>query len=380
MEIKEMTIEALEERKAQIGKEIEVDGADLNALEEEVKSINAEIETRKNIEAKKVEIRKSVAEKETVTTVVKDLRKENKDMEIETRNTKEYIHAFVNYIKSGSDKECRALLTENAASGGQVPVPELVENIVTHAWDNLGIVNLIKKSYLKGNVKLGFEISSTGAEIHTEGGEDIDEETLTLGIVSLVPASIKKWITISDETLDLSDSAFLSYVYEEITYQIGKKLEDDIINTIATRSTSDTSSAVGVPQLAKALGIDVVIEAFGLLGDEARDLTVVCNKATYTAIKAAAKQAKYAQDPFEGYRVVFNNSLPSYADSEAGDVYLILGDFGHGYQANFPNGQDITLKWDDLSLAEKDLVKIVGRKYVGHDIIAPKSFVNVVNP
>ena len=62
MEIKEMTIEQLEERKVAISSEVEMDGADLDALDAEVKSINAELEERRAIEAKKVEIRKSIAD------------------------------------------------------------------------------------------------------------------------------------------------------------------------------------------------------------------------------------------------------------------------------------------------------------------------------
>ena len=44
---------------------------------------------------------------------------------------------------------------------------------------------------------------------------------------------------------------------------------------------------------------------------------------------------------------------------------------------NFPNGQEISFKYDDLSLAEADLVKIVGREYVAHDVVAPKAFVRI---
>ena len=51
--------------------------------------------------------------------------------------------------------------------------------------------------------------------------------------------------------------------------------------------------------------------------------------------------------------------------------------FGRGAQANFPNGNEVTLKYDDLSLAESDLVKIVGREYVGLGLVADKCFCRV---
>ena len=63
MELKEMTIEALEERKSQIASEVaEAEGEALNALEEEVRAINEEMESRKAEEAKRNEVRSIVAQ------------------------------------------------------------------------------------------------------------------------------------------------------------------------------------------------------------------------------------------------------------------------------------------------------------------------------
>ena len=53
-----------------------------------------------------------------------------------------------------------------------------------------------------------------------------------------------------------------------------------------------------------------------------------------------------------------------------------MGDFD-GAQANFPNGDEVSLKYDDLSLAESDLVKIVGREYVALGIVADHAFCKV---
>ena len=48
MELKNMTVEELEARKAAIASEIDAPEADLNALEEEARAINAELDERKN--------------------------------------------------------------------------------------------------------------------------------------------------------------------------------------------------------------------------------------------------------------------------------------------------------------------------------------------
>ena len=111
----------------------------------------------------------------------------------EVRNSVEYIDAYAEYLKTGKDEECRALLSENATNG-TVPVPEFVYDTVKTAWDREGITRRVRKAYINGNLKVGFEISATGAVVHTEGGAAVSEETLVLGVVNMVPKTIKKSI------------------------------------------------------------------------------------------------------------------------------------------------------------------------------------------
>ena len=122
--------------------------------------------------------------------------KEVKNMEV--RNTKEYIEAYANYIKTGDATECRTALTstnDTTPHGtGTVAVPDFVYDIVKTAWNREGIMSRVRKSYLKGNLKVGFEISGGDAAIHAEGDSAVSEESLVLGTVTLTPQSIKKWI------------------------------------------------------------------------------------------------------------------------------------------------------------------------------------------
>ena len=71
------------------------------------------------------------------------------------------------------------------------------------------------------------------------------------------------------------------------------------------------------------------------------------------------------------------SSITAFSAATTGVTYAIVGDFGEGAIANFPNGEDITIKYDDLSLAEKDLVKLVGREFIGIEVVGPKSFVKI---
>lgn len=385
MEITEMTIEQMEARKAEIRAELETDGADLDALEAEARAINAEIESRKAAEAQRAEIRKAVAmgEGEKIKEFVKE---ERKKMTIEeVRSSKEYIEAFANYIKTGKDEECRALLTTNATGEditGTVPVPTIIEGRIRTAWERNGLMDLVRKTYIRGNLSVGFELSATPAGIHIEGATPPDEEELTFGVVTMVPASIKKWITISDEALDMGGEEFLDYVYDELTYRIAKFAEDLLLGMITAAPTTATATAVSVAEIEND-GTDLfgaVATAFANLSDEAANPVIVMNKLTFAAFKAAQLSANYAVDPFQGMTVYFNNTLADISTAEAEDCWLIVGDFGVGAHANFPNGNEIRIKYDELSLAEYDLVKLVGREYIAMGLVADKAFSRVVIP
>lgn len=368
-------------REAEIEKSIEEANTDeeKSAVEAAVEAFETE---KADNESKKSELEREIGELENELEAIENSdpnQKEERKVEnkMNIRSTKEYTEAFAKYVRTGKDTEVRALLTENV-SGGTVPVPEFIEARVRTAWDKEGIMALVKKTYLRGNIKVGFEISATGAVVHTEGSAAPTEETLTLGIVSMVPETIKKWITISDEVLDLGSEEFLSYIYDELTYQIAKKAADELVSAIASSPSVSSATAPGQDQLTAAPALGTVASAVAHLSDEASNPVIIMNKLTYAEFKAAQYAANFAADPFEGLTVLFNNSLPAYTAATNSQVWMIVGDLSVGAQANFPNGYDIVFKFDDLSLAEKDLVKIVGREFVALNVVAPRAFCNVI--
>lgn len=375
-EIKNISAEECEARKAQIAEEMNAEDADLEALSAEVDALNERRKALVEAEEQRKALANAVAQDSTATPI--EERKETKTMEnIEIRNTKEYIDAFANYIKTEDDTECRSLLTENVS--GDVPVPELVYDIVKTAWDREGIMSRVKKAYIKGNLKVGFELSSDGATVHTEGDGAVDEENLTMGIVTIVPASIKKWISVSDEVVDLRGEEFLRYIYDELTYQIAKKASDELVGLIVSAPTTSTTTSVAVSQMsASALTMGTIADALGRLSDEASNPVIVMNKATWSAFKAVQYANGFNADPFEGLDVIFNNSLKSFASASADDTVVIVGDFEQGALATLPNGDGIAFKFDDKTAMEYDLVRILGRKYIGLGLVAPKAFTRIV--
>lgn len=381
-EIKEMSIEEVESRTSALASEVE--GADESRMAEIKAELDALEERKaeiKRMAAEAKETREMVADDKVAVEQIKEVVTEERTMtNKEIINSVEYRDAFKKYILSGKDDECRKLLTENVATGN-VPVPEMVYDIVKNAWDKEGIMSLVKKTYIKGNLKVGFEVSADGAVVHTEGADAPTEEKLALGVVNLVPASIKKWITISDEVVDMDSGSFIQYVYDELTYQIAKKAADELIAKIeacGTVSTNTPSVNVAVPKVeVSAITLGTIASALAALSDEASNPVIMMNKATWGAFKAVQAAGNYGYDPFEGLPVVFNNTITAFSAATTGVTFAIVGDLGEGAIANFPNGEDITIKYDDLSLAESDLVKIVGREFVALGVVGPKAFVKI---
>lgn len=374
--------EEIEARKVEIREEVEntEEVEKIEELTEEVEALNEEEkqieeqekqeEEAKEIEEKSFQVKESVKEEKSIM--------ENKEM----RNTKEYINAYAEYVK-GNDKELRALVTVDGSAtnnSATVEVPDMVYDIVKTAWEREDLIARVRTLSVKGNLKVQFEVSGDPAVVHTEGTGAVTEEELVLGVVNLIPESIKKWISISDEAMDLRGEAFLEYIYDELTYRIAKKCADILVTKIASLPQSLTANNDGVydsvsaNKITEAPAIGTIANAIANLSDETRDITVVMNKLTYGAFKTAQYQANYAADIFEGATVVFNNTLPAYGTASAGAVYAIVGDFNHGALANFPNGEGIEMKYDDTTLMTSDLVRILGRRYVGIAPVADKAF------
>ena len=378
MEIKEMNIEELEARKAQIVTELDAEGADLDALEAETKSINAELELRKAEAAKKEEIRKTVTE--GAGTVVAEIKEEKREMaktNEEIRASKEYVDAFARYLISEDDRECRSLLTENAS--GSVPVPAIVDEIIRTAWENDDILSRVKKTYIRGNLKVAFELSADGAYEHTEGTTAPTEESLSLGIVTMIPKNIKKWIHVSDEAIAMGGEALVRYIYDELTYQIVKKLAALVVDDIKGAKTSADADEASAAKITAAPALTTIATAFANLSDEAVSPVIIMNKLTYANFVAAQAAGNFAFDPFMGLPVLFSSELGAYDTASADAVYAIVGDL-NGVQVNYPEGDGIVIKYDDVSEAEKDLVKIVGRQYAAHALTACGRFCNIAKP
>ena len=77
--------------------------------------------------------------------VVESRKDESKMKKVEVRESIEYGKAFLKGIKTGDYKEARTLLSGNASSDGQIPVPTFLETEIKNAWEEYQIAGLVKK-------------------------------------------------------------------------------------------------------------------------------------------------------------------------------------------------------------------------------------------
>lgn len=377
--IMEMNAEEIEARALELEKEI--DSADENRLNE----INDELEA---IEARKAQIqteqRRSdmknvaagagmpiekapVAEKRTLESV---------------KASDEYINAFAEYLKTGDDRECRALMTD-LVDGGSVPIPTVIDEYINTAWENARLLSRVRRTSIKGTAKYPFEYSATGAFAHTEGTavSSDTEEALVLGTVAIEPKMLKKWITITDEVIALKGQAFLDYVWDEIEERIFELADATLIAAIKAAPSSATTTAAGVRSVSvDAIDASTIFKALATLKNAATNPVAIMNKQMYfnqfmslvdlqnrpiyDIVSANGRPTYY----INGVEVIFDNTLST---SE-----LIVGDL-RGAIANFPDGEQVKFVNDPYSLAEQDKVKVVGKMYVGIGVVRDGFFCKV---
>jgi HK97 family phage major capsid protein len=199
-------------------------------------------------------------------------------------------------------------------------------------------------------------VSATGAVKHTEGTNAPTEETLVLGYINFVAQYYKKWIRVSDTVLALKGQAFMDYLMDEFGHQLAIALENAVVAEIAASTLS--------AKVTNDIDNTAAMAGFAALSDEATNPVVIISKATYaTIMNERATTGAKIEDPFNGFDVLFNNTVTG----------MLVGDLD-GVVANFPEGEDFKFIIDEKSLAEQDLVKIVGKILADIHLVRPNGF------
>ena len=224
MDYKEMTVEELETRKAEISVELDAEGADLDALENEVRSIKAELEARKEAEAKKAEIRAAVAggAGETIEIIKEETREEDKMYAIDSV---EYRDAWVKNL-IGRDLETEE---RNSLAAAANVIPRMTVNAV---WDKLvrdsKILNLVDVTEFPTYVRFPV-VTTNNAATAQAIGTDISESSDVIGYVDLIPCEYVKLITVGADIDHMAVPAVHDWIVNNLSGQIRDAIASDVV-------------------------------------------------------------------------------------------------------------------------------------------------------
>lgn len=230
MDIKTMTTDELLERRTAIVAEIDSPEADLDALTREAEEIKAELELRKENEAKKAEIRAQVAQDEAAP-VIETFEEVKEEKRMYGIDTKEYRDAFMANLFDQATPEQRAILADNTTYGDGLSLPTALDkeiwDQVTETHPILGDVDILRTGIAIKVTKM----TPTAITKKMDSAAS-SEQTLTGVDVVLVGADYHTYVTLSYAEAKMSQGAMERFLVREVADAIGEALAKDVFARI----------------------------------------------------------------------------------------------------------------------------------------------------
>lgn len=285
-----MTLKEIETRLAAIAQEVEQDGADLDALEAETRSLR---ETRAQLIAAG-EKRQAILETVTgltgipVTPKAPDSRS-FADMErTELLSTPEYRSAWTKSLqgKTLTEVEQRAFTTATSSGGAAIPTA-LADEIITKAKQYAPLLNEITLLQVPGGVRYAVEGTTNEAAKHAENADQTDASD-TLVEVVLGGYEVTKYLLVSKSVDRMAAPAFEAFLVDNLAEALAIKLTRLVISGSGTGEATgieeaNTWGATNSITVAKAstLTAQNVLDLIGLLpGGYDRNAKILMSKKT----------------------------------------------------------------------------------------------------
>lgn len=344
-----MRLEEIELRLSAIKIEIDGEGADLDALETEIKSLKEE---RKGI-LDKVEKRKALIdgvtnlENSQIIKTFEENEKEVRKMDF-NRESKEYRSAFLNNLRGVelNENEQRAFSTVAGSAGAVIPAEtqnRIVEVVKQHA-------PLLEKIYLMqvpGGVSIPIEDVVNEAAKHAENAS-ITASDDKLKYVDLFGYEVTKLLYISKSVMKMSVSAFETWLSNSLGKVLAAKISNSIIYGTGTGEAKGidkiTWGATNSITVAKAATLTAqnVLDVISLLpGGYDADAEFLMSKRTLiTDFLPLQDKSKNDLVTKEG-RNYFIQGYPVTLDERVTLHEAILGDLYAGYYGNMPEEANV---------------------------------------
>jgi len=351
-----MRLQEIEKRLAEIKVELEKDGADIDALEKEVKELTEE---RKKL-LDQAEKRKKIISDITAGagTVIDDFlpKPEERKKEFTTDtilDTPEYRSAYLKRLqgKELNEVEKRALTTAAGSAGAAVPTTTL-NRIIDKLRQTSALFPRITVSYVPGNLSIVVANAKNAAAWKTEGNDGTPTDDTVVN-VQLAGYELIKLVEISAAAEAMTIDAFEAYIASEIGRRLAIAIENAILNGngggeptgILSGITWDTTNST-TWTASSTIGYDNLVDGLALLP------TLYHNNAVFVMnrkmlfggirkIKTDDKQPIFTYNPQDaarnsilGYPVIVDDYMP--------DDTILLGDFSY-YYMNFAKSPEISV-------------------------------------
>lgn len=306
MENKNMTVDEIEARMAEIRTEMDTDGADITALTEEVRAMNERKDELRRAEEACKKLRNMVAYGSVGKTVHEFTGKEQEERTFSV-DSKEYRDAYLKKLqgKELTEMEQRAFTVASGATA-TITANRIMDVVRDHAW----LLERTTTIYANGKIEYYVEGTNNKAEDHTENTA-ITPAADTLTKITLSPAEITKMIQVSAASAALSIDAFEGWLADQLGKAIARKISSKIITAMLAAAASAGTTVTK----------DDVLALLGSVKGES--IAIVCNNKTlFTKLVALQDNGKSPLVRFDGGKATIYGREVLLDDNMADDTVL----------------------------------------------------------
>ena len=372
-------LKEIEVRLAAIKTEMTVEGANLEALDQEADSLLEErTKLMKDVEKRQAILSKIGSGSAGAGTSVVEEPEERSSLGIDSP---EYRTAFLKSIRDLelSDVEKRAMTTAAGSAGAAVPTTT-ANKIIEKAKEFAPILKEIDLMHIKGNVTIPAEGTTIEAKIHAEGAEITPDED-KLGSVTLAGFEVTKLVTISKSVDTMSIDAFENWLTNKIGRAVAEKCSRLIFYGKGTNEaqgidaiTWNDTNSVTVAKTANLTEANVMA-AVGLLngGYDAEAKWYMSKKTFFRDFYPLMNTGKnnlvvYTEGKYyvAGYLVERDERIT------LGEAFL--GNMPRGYAGNMPEDITVTSQF----IARHNSYDILGSAIFDGKVSAVEAFVKII--
>lgn len=375
------TLKEIEARLAAIAQEVETDGADLDALEAEARSLKEARQALLDAAEKRNKILAAVAGM-TGTPAVETPKVETRSFDNMTREdviaSPEYRSAFAKKMlgRELSDVESRAWTSAAGSAGPAIPT-ELANDIMKKAHQVAPLLGEITLLHVPGGVTYAVEGTTADAAEHTENASQTAASD-TLVKVTLTGYEVTKYIQVSKTVKRMAIPAFEAFIVSTLGEALARILVKRIISGTGTSqatgidkaNTWDTSNSITVAKAA-SLTTANVLDLIGLLpgGYDANAKFLMSKKTLFTDFIPLQDKAKNdlvvlqnGQYYIQGYPVLLDDTVTLH-EAYLGDLTKYVGNLAE--EINVTSDFDLkTNSYEYLGAAMFDGKPAIGEAFV----------------